>query len=85
MIPVFIDDMKLASKSEGAIETLIVELLKHFKLHNLGTTTRLLRMKIDRDHSCHLLSLSQQRYTLEVLQKFGMADCKPVETPKNQA
>src|SRR5882672_6639863 len=60
--------------SQAAIESFIVKLSKHFKLHDLGTTTQLLRMKIDRDHSCRSLSLSQQRYTIEGLQNFGMVD-----------
>jgi len=60
--------MTLASKSEAAIKTFITKLEKHFKLCDLGPTDQLLGMKVDRDHSCHSLSLSQQRYTLEILQ-----------------
>jgi len=36
---------------------------------------------IDHDCSCWSISLSQHRYTVEILQKFGMENCKPVSTP----
>jgi len=41
--------MTFASKSEAAIEKTIKELSQHFKLRDLGPTTQLLGIKIDRD------------------------------------
>ena len=58
MIPVFVDDMTLASKAQPAIEHFITELSKHFKLCDLGPTTQLLGMKVDRDCSQCSLFLS---------------------------
>jgi len=47
IMPVFVDNMMLASKSESALDEFITELGKHFKLCNLGPTTQLLGIKID--------------------------------------
>ena len=77
---VFVDDMTFASKSLPAIENIISQLHQHFKLSNLGPTTQLLGIKINRDHSKHTISLFQHHYCLDILQRFGMADCKPVTT-----
>ena len=81
ILPVFVDDMTLASKSEPAIKSFITQLSQHFKIRNLGPTTQLLGVKIDRDHSKHSISLSQRQYCLDILDRFGRADCKPIFTP----
>jgi len=51
ILPVFVDNMTFASKSAAAIDQFILELSQHFKLRDLGATTQLLGIKIDRDHS----------------------------------
>jgi len=51
IMPVFVDNMTLASKLEAALDTFMIELGKHFKMQDLGTTTQLLGIKIDHDHS----------------------------------
>ena len=79
--PIFIDDMTLASKSEAAILSFIMQLSQHFMIHDLGTTTQLLGIKIDRDRSKCFISLSQRQYCLDILDRFGMADYKPISTP----
>ena len=81
ILPVFIDDMTLASKSEPAIKSFIAQLSQHFKIHDLGPITQLLGIKIDRDHSKHSILPSQRQYCLDILDRFGMADCKPISTP----
>lgn len=80
-LPVFVDDMTLASTSKDALEQAVADLSKHFKLRDLGETTQLLGIKIDRDHPKCTISLSQRHYTQEILERFGMGDCKPVSTP----
>lgn len=81
ILPVFVDDMTFASKSLSAIEEMISALRKHFKLRDLGPTTQLLGIKIDRDRPNRSITLSQRQYCLDILDRFGMADCKPVSTP----
>ena len=76
-----VDDMTLSSKSAPAIESFIAQLSQHFKICDLGPTTQLLGIKIDRDRPKHSISLSQRQYCLDVLDRFGMADCKPISTP----
>jgi hypothetical protein len=59
----------------------IQELYKGFKLRDLGETNRLLGMEISRDRPNRRLYISQHQYTVNILDRFNMADCKPVTTP----
>ena len=52
----------------------------HFKLRDLPTSY-LLGMEITRNRSQHSISLSQRQYIVDILDRFGMSDCKPVVTP----
>ena len=81
VIPVFIDDITLASNSQSKIDSTIQELQSHFKLRNLGPTSLLLGMKVTRDFSKHSISLGQRQYIIDMLEKYGHADCLPVSTP----
>ena len=81
ILPVFVDDMTFASKSLPAIKEAIADLHGHFKLRDLGPTTELLGIKINRNHSNHSLTISQPHYCAEMLARYGMVDSKPVLTP----
>jgi len=83
IVPVFVDDMTLVSKSKQKIQELKEELKKHFKLRDLGPTEFLLGVKIERDRSHHTLHLSQHQYILDILSRFGFESCSPVSTPLN--
>ena len=81
IVPVFVDDITLASKSNDTLDSFVIELQKHFKLRDLGETTFLLGVAITRDRANKKLYLSQKQYILNKLEEFKMADCKPVGTP----
>jgi len=68
ILPVFVGDMTFASKSAAAIDRLILELSQHFKLCDLGATTQLLGIKIDRDCSKCSITISQHQYCLDILE-----------------
>jgi hypothetical protein len=81
IIPVFVDDLTFASKSQSAIERTIKELKNHFKLRDLGPTTWLLRMEVIRDHAKQSLQLRQRQYIIDMLERYNLGDCKAVSTP----
>jgi hypothetical protein len=83
IVPVFVDDMTLVSKSKSKVQWLKEELKKHFKLRDLGPTEFLLGVKVERDRSHRVLHLSQRQYTLDILSRFGFDSCSPVSTPLN--
>jgi hypothetical protein len=79
--PVFVDDITFASKSKSKIAALKVELAKHFKLRGLGPTTFQLGVEVIRDCKVRTLHLTQHRYCLDLLERYGFVDCSPVSTP----
>jgi hypothetical protein len=83
IVPVFVDDMTLVSKSKEKVKWLKEELKKHFKLRDLGPTEFLLGVKVERDRTHRALHLSQHQYTLDILSRFGFDSCSPVSTPLN--
>ena len=83
IVPVFVDDITLASKSVETLDLFVAEISKHFKLRDLGATSFLLGIEITRDRQKKKLYLSQKQYIVNKLEEFGMADCKPVGTPIN--
>ncbi len=81
IMPVFVDDITLASSSKEALDKFVEEIGKHFKLRDLGETNLLLGIEITRDRKNRKLYLSQSQYVVNKLQEYGLADCKPVGTP----
>jgi len=81
IVPIYIDDITLASKSSTAIDKYVQLLSQHFKCRDLGPTSFLLGVSVERTRSTHTLKLHQHQFILDLLQKYGMSDCKPVLTP----
>ena len=81
IVPVHVDDMTIACKRRSEYTQFVAELRKHFKLKELGPSSSLLAVAIGRDRSKRLLTLSQQQFIEDVLERFGMSDCHPVTTP----
>ncbi|KAI0923982.1 hypothetical protein AcV5_010529 [Taiwanofungus camphoratus] len=81
IVPVFVDDMTIATKSVAAADNVVKQLSQHFKLRDLGPTTFLLGIEITRDRSERSLSLCQHQYIIDMLERFNLSDCKPVKTP----
>jgi hypothetical protein len=83
IMPVFMDDITLVSKSKEKIAEIKGLLAQRFKLRDLGPTSVLLGIQINRERAAHTLHLSQCQYTLDLPDRFGFADCSPVSTPLN--
>jgi len=76
-----VDDMLIAARNKVHIQKLKAQLKKEFDMKDLGETKKILGMKITRDRGSDRLWLSQKNYVLKVLERFNMAEVKPVTTP----
>lgn len=81
IVPVFVDDVTIAAKSMESVRQVIEGLEKHFKLRDLGPTSYLLGVEIQRDRPNRTLTLCQRQYILNVLERARMSDCNSVSTP----
>ncbi|CAI7802946.1 unnamed protein product [Closterium sp. NIES-54] len=80
-ILVYVDDMILLSDSKADMQQLKLSLQQCLKCKDLGDLTHYLGMAITRNRPARTITLSQSHYIGQVLEKFEMAQAKPVSTP----
>jgi histone deacetylase 1/2 len=75
---IYVDDIIVASSSPAATEALLKDLQADFALKDLGELHYLgIEVKKVRDG----ILLKQEKYTFDLLQRVGMKNCKPMNTP----
>ena len=77
----YVVDMLIANMSMSLIENLKQKLKGEFDMKDLGPTKKILGMQLHRDRKAGILFLSQEEYIRRVIDKFRMANSKPVQTP----
>ena len=78
---VYVDDMLVVSNSLPAMQQLKKRMQQQFKMTDLGEAEFFLGILLKRNRAERQIVLSQERYTKEVLNKFGMQESKPKGTP----
>ncbi|CAA7270786.1 unnamed protein product [Cyclocybe aegerita] len=81
IVPIYVDDITFASKSNVAIDKAVKDLCTCFKCRDLGSTKFLLGVGIGQDKDKKLITLHQRQFILDMLEHYGMSDCHPVQTP----
>jgi histone deacetylase 1/2 len=77
---VYVDDIIVASSSARATEALLnKDLQDDFALKDLGVLHYFWGIEVKKAHDGILLT--QQKYTSDLLQRVGMKNCKPMNTP----
>ena len=80
---VYVDDILVTGSDSTALQQCIHDLDKHFALETLGSVNYFLGFEAHRDKIG--LYLTQSKYTIDLLTKAGMNDCKSCDTPVNLA
>ncbi|KAI7966516.1 hypothetical protein MJO29_002264 [Puccinia striiformis f. sp. tritici] len=75
---VHVDDLIIMGPDVSFLKTKINE---RFDMEDLGDCKYVLGMQITRDRVKGTITLSQDRYTKEILEEFGMENCGPASTP----
>ena len=78
-ILIYVDDILILGPSLTKIQSLISSLSTHFKLKDLGPASRFLGVEFQAHQDGFLLT--QTQYTISILQKMKMENCKPLPTP----
>jgi hypothetical protein len=76
---IYVDDIIVASSSQQAINALLHDLKSDFALKDLVDLHYFLGIKVKKTLSGILLS--QEKYTMDVLKRVGVMNCKPMTTP----
>ena len=80
IVVLWVDDLMIAYRDKPWIEQFIKALKGKFPITDLGPITYCIGMHITY-HSNGSVSISQEKYTDDILARFNMADCNPVKTP----
>ena len=79
LVAVYVDDLLVAGPNIGLINDFKSDLKGAFHMSDLGELNYFLGLQISRLHDG--LFISQEKYALDLLEKFNMLECKPAPTP----
>ncbi|TPX52856.1 DNA-directed DNA polymerase, partial [Powellomyces hirtus] len=83
-ISVYIDDLLIFAKNESEISSIKASLHNEFNMTDLGEVNHNLGMSVRCDYTRRVIYLDQESYVNDILERFGMQDCKPFNTPMAQ-
>jgi hypothetical protein len=80
-VVVFVDDLLIAATRQQQADDLTSNLAQKFELKDLGPVSTYLGIEISRNEEGRVLYLSQEKYALKLIRKFGMQSAAPCDTP----
>ena len=81
ILSLYVDDILLAVNDKQYLLSIKEWLQSNFEMKDMGEADFILGVKIRRDRSKKLLTLSQEVYIKEILERFNMSSCNPIDTP----
>ena len=78
---VYVDDIVLAAKTDEQLQEVKSALSNQFEIKDMGKLHYFLGMSVLQDEQSKSIWIGQPAYTANLLNKYGMQDCKPVSTP----
>ncbi|TPX52748.1 DNA-directed DNA polymerase, partial [Powellomyces hirtus] len=83
-ISVYVNNLVIFTKNESEISSIKASLHNEFNMTDLGEVNHYLGMRVRRDYTRRVIYLDQESYVNDILERFSMQDCKPVNTPMDQ-
>ena len=84
IIILYVDDLLIAGNDRKEILRVKKELMKVFKMKDLGGVQEFLGIEVTRNRGNRTLRLSQSSYIAKILERFQMSDSSPTATPMAQ-
>ena len=75
------DDFLILARDASDKDSFKAAISAAFKMKDLGAVAHFLGMEVQRSRSGHAISLTSSQHIDDMLQRFGMQDCKPAATP----
>lgn len=83
VVAVYVDDIILAGKVDSKINEIKEKLMSAYDMKDMGELKYFLGVQINRDKNLQTIFLGQETYCSNLLEKYGMQDCKQVDTPSD--
>lgn len=81
LVVTYVDDFLAIAKKGPALDQFTYEFRSKFTIEELGDAEYFLGVRIVRDRVNRKLYLCQDAYIDKILERYGMTNCKPVDTP----
>jgi hypothetical protein len=81
ILSLYVDDILLTGNCSKMIQRTKNFLGAKFEMKDMGDVTYVLGIKISRNRALKLLYLDQEKYIENILKRFKMDKCKPLNTP----
>jgi hypothetical protein len=85
LISTHVDDYVVACNNDAWYQSFLAAFSRRFEVNDLGVLDHLLQMSVTWAPDKSWVSLSQERYIAEVAEKYGLTDCKPIQTPMDKS
>lgn len=80
-VAIYVDDILIFTAAKHEEKRIVDELSTHVKMKDLGEASSVLGVKINRNRSFGTICLPQTRYIEGIIERLGLIDCNPVNTP----
>jgi transposase InsO family protein len=84
VVLLWVDDLIILGSELATVIKFKQAISERFKMKDLEELSWILGMEVRRDRGKGVLEINQTAYIDQMMQRFGMADCKPVPTPMCQ-
>lgn len=81
VVIIWVDDLIIAGSCKQIIQDFKAAISKRFSMKDLGALKWILGVEIKRDRTRRRIEMTQTAYINQMLERFGMADCKSVGAP----
>ncbi len=81
IVIIYVDDLIILASLMSSMKALKAMLEKEYEMSDLGELHFCLGVEFVRDRATRSITMSQSKYVVDVLKRFGMEDCKPIATP----
>ncbi|GJR44263.1 retrovirus-related pol polyprotein from transposon TNT 1-94 [Tanacetum coccineum] len=79
LVQIYVDDIIFASTDPKACDIFSNEMSSKFQMSMMGQMSFFIGLQVSQSHEG--IFINQSKFSLEVLKKFGMDPCDPIDTP----
>ena len=79
IVALYMDDLVYARSDKSMMKEFKIEMMKRYEMSDLGLLHHFLGIEIHQEDDG--VFICQRKCAEKILKKFGMDDCKPVDTP----
>ena len=81
LIAIWVDDGIIAASTQKLVDETLSSLREEYKMSSTGEVDWFLGTKIDIDQKVGKLTVTSEKYLMDIVSKFGQQDCKGKDTP----